>query len=107
MICRETPAQDGLRLARRFAYHPSVTSVRWSPVARSLTIHFESQREFSELLEELPDDAWLPAPVTVVKPAQFSIVRLGALFLDVFSGNPLAIAQGLLNALPAPSTAIR
>jgi hypothetical protein len=53
-------ARRGLRLASRLAVHPAVTRVIWRDPIHSLTVYFDADRPFSEVLDSLPQDGAAP-----------------------------------------------
>src|SRR5262249_62403594 len=46
-------AHRGELIAAALGAHPEVTGVRWTPAARSLTVHFRPEAEFEEIARRL------------------------------------------------------
>ena len=89
----------GIRLARRMAGHPDVTRVRLAVAARSLTVDFNPLSSFARIVDQLPEERDLPAPITVVEPGRTRLAGLATLTMELMTGNPLAIALTLLTPL--------
>ncbi len=89
----------GLRFARRLAAHPDVRRVRLSTAARSLTVDFNPLSSFGRIIDHLPEERDLPAPITVIEPGRTRVAGLASLAMELVSGNPIAIALALLSPL--------
>lgn len=90
---------DGLRFARRLAAHPDVRKVRLSVAARSLTVDFNPLSSFARIIDHLPEERDLPAPITVIQAGRTRVAGLASLAMELLSGNPIAIALALLSPL--------
>jgi hypothetical protein len=107
IIYQRADGNDDLRLARRFARHPHVRHVRLAPAARSLTVEFSPLTTFEQIVNALPADDEIAAPITVIQPTRTRLAGLATLAIEVLAGNPIAIALTLLSPLLNRSTLIR
>jgi hypothetical protein len=79
-------------LARRFSAHPAVHHVSWREPIQSLTIYFDSQRSFPDIVATLPpDDGRSPDQLIEARGVDWGRIALSCLL----SLLPLGVAGNL------------